>query len=62
MAFTTDTRVGVAAFLGSIAPATNLFLGEYEPIFRVLALVGQFAVAVVTVIYIITKIRALRNK
>lgn len=58
----TDTKVGAAAFLGAFLPATNLFLGDAEPVFRVLALVGQFAVAVVTVVYIWTKIRALKRK
>lgn len=57
-----EVQVGGAAFFGSFLPATNLFLGDAEPIFRVLALAGQFAVAVVTVVYIWTKIRALKRK
>lgn len=57
-----NTKVGIAAFIGSVSPATNLFLGDAEPIFRVLALVGQIAVAGVTVWYIITKIRVLNKK
>lgn len=57
-----DAKVGIAAFIGSIAPAANLFIGDWEPLFRVLALVGQIAVAVVTVAYIWTKIKALKKK
>lgn len=57
-----DSKVALAAFIGSVAPATNLFLGDAEPIFRVLALCGQIAVAVVTVIYIWQKVKALRKK
>lgn len=56
-----DAQVGIAAFFGSVAPATNLFLGDAEPVFRVLALLGQVAVAVVTVIYIVAKIKAVRR-
>lgn len=57
-----DFKVSGAAFFGSFLPATNLFLGDAEIVFRVLALVGQIAVAVITVIYIWTKIRALKRK
>lgn len=57
-----DVKVSGAAFFGSFLPATNLFLGDAEVIFRVLALVGQIAVATATVFYIIAKIKALKKK
>lgn len=57
-----DFKVSGAAFFGSFLPATNLFLGDAEVIFRVLALLGQISVAIVTVVYIITKIRASKRK
>lgn len=53
----TDAKVGGAAFFSAFLPATNLFLGDAEPLFRVLALVCQIVVAVVTTIYICKKIK-----
>lgn len=57
-----DVQVGAAAFFGALLPATTLRLEDAEPLFRVLSLLGQFAVAVVTFVYIWTKIRALKRK
>lgn len=54
----TDFKVGVAAFIGTVTPASNLFLGEWEPLFRVLALIGQIVVAAITSLYIYSKWRA----
>lgn len=56
-----DFKVGVAAFIGTVAPAANLFLNDWEPFFKVLALLGQFSVAVITSIYIYSKWRAVRR-
>lgn len=53
-----NIQVGVAAFLGSLPVATTLLVDKLEPLFRVLALGGQVAVALVSVVYIITKILA----
>lgn len=57
-----DAKVSGAAFFGSFLPATNLFLGDAEVVFRVLALMGQVCVAGITCFYIWTKIRALKRK
>lgn len=57
----TDLKVGVAAFIGTAAPATNIFLGDAEPLFRVLALVAQIVVAAITSLYIFSKWRAVRK-
>lgn len=57
-----DFKVSGAAFFGAFLPASNLFLGDTEIVFRILALVGQIAVASVTCVYIYTKIKALRKK
>jgi NADH:ubiquinone oxidoreductase subunit H len=57
----TDFKVGVAAFVGTVAPATNLFLGGWEPVFQVLALLGQIVVAAITSLYIYSKWRAVRK-
>lgn len=57
----TDLKVAVAAFIGTAAPASNLFLSDAEPLFRVLALVAQIVVAVITSVYILVKIRAIKK-
>lgn len=57
----TDAKVGFAAFIGTVAPATNLFLGDAEPLFRILALVGQIVVAAITSLYIFSKWRAVKK-
>lgn len=57
-----DAKVSGAAFFGAFLPASNLFLGDAELVFRVLALAGQVCVAGITCVYIYTKIRALRKK
>lgn len=56
-----DFKVGAAAFIGTVAPAANLFLGDAEPIFRILALLGQIVVAGVSAVYIFSKWRAVRR-
>jgi hypothetical protein len=56
-----DAQVGVAALIGTATAPLSLFLENLEPLFRVLVQFGQVAVAVVTVIYIIAKIKAVRR-
>lgn len=56
-----DAQVGIAAIVGTASAPLSLFLENCEPIFRVLVQFGQVAVAVVTVIYIIAKIKAVRK-
>jgi hypothetical protein len=57
-----DVQVGSAAFIGSVSSSVGLFLGDLEPLLRGLVSIGQVAVAIVTVWYIITKIRVLNKK
>jgi hypothetical protein len=57
-----DVQVGSAAFIGSAASSIGLFLGDLEPVLRALVSVGQVAVAVATVWYILAKIRVLNKK
>jgi len=56
-----DIKVGVASFIGTVTPAVNLFLGDWEPIFKTLALLGQISVAFITSLYIYSKWRAVRK-
>lgn len=56
-----DAQVGVAALVGTAPAGLSFFLENAEPFFRVLVQFGQVAVAVVTVIYIIAKIKAVRK-
>jgi hypothetical protein len=56
-----DAQVGVAALIGTASAPLGFFLENVEPVFRVLVQFGQVAVAVVTVIYIVAKIKAVRK-
>lgn len=54
-----DLKVGAAAFFSTVTSTTHLFLGNIEPVLRVLVMVGQIGVAGATIWYIITKILAI---
>ena len=56
-----NVRVAAAALFGAGSPAANWVL-DVEPTLKVLLLLGQIAVAVVTTMYIIRKWRNARNK
>lgn len=55
-------KVYSAALLGFSSPAVNLVVDAIEPILRVLLLLGQVGVAVVTILYIVQKLRNARDK
>jgi hypothetical protein len=57
-----DIKVTAAFALGAGAPALNTFLGGAESLFKVLLMLGQFGVAVITIVYIAQKIRNGRKK
>lgn len=55
----TDIKVFSAAAFGFGLPGVNLFLQSWEPIIKDLVLLGQFGVAVATIVYIMAKWRKL---
>jgi len=55
-------KVYSAALLGFGAPATNWFVEVAEPLLKLLLLVGQIGVAVVTILYIVQKWRNAKSK
>ena len=57
-----DTKVSVAFALGVGAPAVNAFFSGAASVLNVLLMLGQFGVAVITMIYIFQKIRNGRKK
>lgn len=50
-----DIKVYSAATVGFGLPSINLFLQNWEPVLKDLVLLGQFGVAVVTVLYVYRK-------
>ena len=50
-----DSKVYTASVLGLGAPVVNLVLTNLEPVLKALVLLGQFGVAVVTILYIYSK-------
>lgn len=57
-----DVKVTAAFAVGAGAPALNSFLGGAESLLNVLLMLGQFGVAIITIIYIAQKIRNNRKK
>lgn len=56
-----NIRVAVAAVFGAGSPAANWFV-NLGPLLDVLLTAGQVGVAVVTMLYIVRKWRALKSK
>ena len=50
-----DLKVYSAATVGFGLPSLNLFLENWEPVLKDLVLLGQFGVAVVTILYVYQK-------
>ena len=59
---TESVKVYFASLLGFAAPTSSWFLDVGEPVMKVLVLVGQFAVAIATVVYISFKCRELLRR
>lgn len=50
-----NLQVSLAAFLGIGSPGLNLVIDTVEPVLRAALLLGQFGVAIVTILYIYRK-------
>lgn len=57
-----DLKVYSAAIFGLGLPGLNLFFQSWEPVLKGFVLVGQFGVAVVTILYVYRKWKKLRDK
>lgn len=57
-----DIKVYSAAAFGVGFPGVNLLLQDWEPILKAAVLLGQFGVAVVTILYVYRKWRKMRDK
>jgi hypothetical protein len=56
-----DAKVYLASLFGFGAPSMNMFLDHAEPILKDLVLLGQFGVAVVTILYVFSKWKKIRG-
>ena len=56
-----DVKVYGAALFGFSVPGMILFFENVEPLLKALVLLGQAGVAAATVLYILAKIKHLRN-
>lgn len=56
-----NVRVAIAAVFGAGSPATNWFL-NLGPVLDIVLTIGQVGVAIVTMLYIVRKWRALKSK
>jgi hypothetical protein len=57
-----DLKVGVLATMNVAGVGVQNFLSNAEPVMHFLVAAGQIGVAVVTIIFVIAKLRRLRKK